>query len=717
MKFSCPSAALACALVLGVGAPALAMDADPVTRTVTVAPQATPEATLAELKAAVDHLLNKRDTNVLWTWKFKPGTYTLRDAVRAQRIRNVAIESDPAAPARIVKDARWVYGDTAIAEYLMDFRFCRNMSLRGFEFTGSTVDFPPNGLPVNWQDQGVEFASCDTVKVENNRFNNFGNAALRFMTMPTDPVKGVNSLNTTVVGNRFDNIYQISTTSIDLEHGGSRSYLLANNVFTRLHGAVKFASRTAGASDVKIINNLIEDGSHFGIEVNGYESMEIRGNVLRDIRRAAITIYTNGICSVQPDGTTKCTAGFDWGSNFTIADNVIERAGRGILYSHTPWKGYDNRPANLVIRNNALSDIAYRDPDDRFVIGAIYVHADMGFSGVRVEDNRFLRIADGKLVSSVPASSSGVVVANNNALKAAPVRDLDANLKSELVWQQAASAGSAIAQWPTPSGWREGAFVVPAGARVVVMTDLDGDRRPDALLRDPATNRFSLLRASDPAVQKHLATLDASWQVAAAGDFNGDGFVDLVWRRNNDPITVIWFMGLDTNGEVAIVSRATLGMDATWQVIASADFDGDAKADLLWRQPGTANTQLWLMDGATIKAPRPQLMIDANSYMVAAGDFDGDGKAEILLRNPVTGLLTQVYGAASTQPRQESFAGLEPVSWQIGAVGDYNGDGRCDIGWLSKTDGRVRIWSMNGAVPSQTVLEVAAPAGAWQLVR
>ena len=710
-------ASLACAAALAVGTPAMAYEANAGTRTITVAPQATPAATLADLRAAAKYLLDRSDTASLWTWRFQPGTYAINATVYSRGLRNVALVSDPDAPARLVKDPAWVYGPNATAEYLMDFGFCRNMSMSGFEITGSTADFPIDGASPNWQDQGVQFSSCDTVTVTDNSFSNFGNAALRFMTLPGDPVKGVNSFNTTVSGNRFDNIYQIATTSVDLEHGGTRGYRLASNIFTRLRGSVKFATRTAGASDVHIINNLIEGGSHFGIEVNGYESMEIRGNLLRDIKRTAITIYTNWVCIDQPDKTKKCNASFPWGSNFTIADNVIEHAGRGIEYAHTPsWDGFDNRPANLVIRNNALSDIAFRDPVDNQPIPAIRVAASQGISGLTVADNRFLRIGNGLLVSTMPAGSSGVAVANNNALKAAPIRDLDANLKSELVWQQVAGAGSAITQWPAPSGWTEGAFAVPAGARVAALADVDGDRRPDALLRDPATGQIGLLRASAPGVLKRLATLDTSWQLAASGDFNGDGFADMVWRKANDPTTVIWFMRLGSDGEVVIASRATFNLDATWQAIAAADFDGDAKADLLWRQPGTANTLLWLMDGATIKA-RPQITVDASSYMVAAGDFDGDGKAEILMRNPATGLLTLVYDAAGPLLRAESLAGLEPLSWQIGAVGDFNGDGRCDIAWLFKANGAIRFWWMNGSVASPAASDMAAPAGAWQLVR
>ena len=36
-----------------------------------------------------------------------------------------------------------------------------------------------------------------------------------------------------------------------------------------------------------------------------------------------------------------------------------------------------------------------------------------------------------------------------------------------------------------------------------------------------------------------------------------------------------------------------------------------------------------------------------------------------------------------------------PLSWTIGATGDYNGDGKSDILWVDNT-GNVGIWFMNG---------------------
>jgi hypothetical protein len=37
-----------------------------------------------------------------------------------------------------------------------------------------------------------------------------------------------------------------------------------------------------------------------------------------------------------------------------------------------------------------------------------------------------------------------------------------------------------------------------------------------------------------------------------------------------------------------------------WQVQGLGDFNGDGRADILWRQASTGKTYVWLMDGAQV---------------------------------------------------------------------------------------------------------------------
>jgi hypothetical protein len=42
--------------------------------------------------------------------------------------------------------------------------------------------------------------------------------------------------------------------------------------------------------------------------------------------------------------------------------------------------------------------------------------------------------------------------------------------------------------------------------------------------------------------------------------------------------------------------------DMLWQIAATGDYDGDGKSDIFWRNSSTGENYLYPMDGASIKA-------------------------------------------------------------------------------------------------------------------
>jgi len=114
---------------------------------------------------------------------------------------------------------------------------------------------------------------------------------------------------------------------------------------------------------------------------------------------------------------------------------------------------------------------------------------------------------------------------------------------------------------------------------------------------------------------------------AKQADFNGDGKADILWRNVSGEVYIMLMNGLQVIGQG---SPGTLGND--WQIAGVGDFNGDGKSDILWRN-NSGEVSIWLMNG-TSAISKNSLGIIGNDWRIAeVGDFNGDGKSDILWRN------------------------------------------------------------------------------------
>jgi hypothetical protein len=84
------------------------------------------------------------------------------------------------------------------------------------------------------------------------------------------------------------------------------------------------------------------------------------------------------------------------------------------------------------------------------------------------------------------------------------------------------------------------------------------------------------------------------WKFSGTGDFDGDGKADILWR-NAAGAVAIWLM----NGQAVSFENSFVSIWTGWTIAGNGDFNGDGKSDILWRDTA-GNVAIWLMDGTTV---------------------------------------------------------------------------------------------------------------------
>lgn len=190
-----------------------------------------------------------------------------------------------------------------------------------------------------------------------------------------------------------------------------------------------------------------------------------------------------------------------------------------------------------------------------------------------------------------------------------------------------------------------------------------------------------------------------------SGDFNGDGYTDIIQPWNNGGKLAIIVHDISGSSTFKLCNQLNIDNAGAVNVgIVAGDVNGDGKADVVqcWNKDGKMSFSVFLSNGSTFTRQADQFMTQGSVNLgVLPVDVDGDGKTDIAqLWNDGGRMAIIVYHSLGTT--FEDWGSTKQVEG-VNNVGvfaaDYNGDGKTDIiqNWDDGGKLHVIVYKSNGS--------------------
>jgi ELWxxDGT repeat protein len=210
-----------------------------------------------------------------------------------------------------------------------------------------------------------------------------------------------------------------------------------------------------------------------------------------------------------------------------------------------------------------------------------------------------------------------------------------------------------------------------------------------------------------PAMQSLSTVGDLNWRIVGLGDFDRNGYNDLLWTNRLTGEVAVWTMDLeqqlanptDSSAQLVRVIKSGFFLPSVavgWEVQGIADFDRDGQLDLFWREKTSGQTAFWqLKDGQFLSGRFSNAASGEGWTVQGLADLDNDGDVDIVWRNGISGQVA-TWKLDKMNLTSGSFLAITPDnSWQIKGLADFDGDGKFDLLWQKVGSDQVGYWKLD----------------------